>query len=357
MQKIPIISADSHVNEPDNLWAERLPAKYRERAPRVVEEDGVVVRYIEGMRPRRNKKSGASTWEGEDLERMQSGGYDLAKRMKDQDRDGVVGEIIYPSMGLFIFLSPDQDFQMAQAKVYNDWLIEIFKAQPKRFAPVALIPIGNIPAAVAEVQRAVKTGHRGVSVPCQTGDKPAYNSPVYDPLWAAIQDAGVPVNFHAGTGHEPRDERGPGGAVINYLLQAQGDGPRIVSYLCASGVLERFSKLQFVTVETGSAWLAWILTHMDHIYQKHHMWVSPKLQMMPSEYCRRQGHVTFQDDPVGVVARQFTGVQTLMWGNDYPHHEGTWPHSQEAIASMFKDVPLEETKQIVNGNAAKLFRF
>ena len=126
---------------------------------------------------------------------------------------------------------------------------------------------------------------------------------------------------------------------------------------CASGVLQRFPGIHFVTVETGAGWLGWILEHMDLIYHDHQMWVSPKLDMLPSEYWKRQGHTCFMNDHVAVNNRHFTGVQTLLWGNDYPHHEGTWPHSQKAIDEMFAGVPDDEKRQIIGGTAAKIYGF
>jgi predicted TIM-barrel fold metal-dependent hydrolase len=124
-----------------------------------------------------------------------------------------------------------------------------------------------------------------------------------------------------------------------------------------SGVLERFPRLQFVTVETGSAWLAWIMTSMDEIFEKHRMWATPRLAERPSDYVRRQGHVTFQNDPVGVHNRVFTGVDALLWGSDYPHPEGTWPHSRTAVEAQTQGVPEGEKRKMLGETAARLFGF
>ncbi len=351
----PIVSADSHVNEPPELWRERLPQEFRHRAPHTETRDGVDYMIVEGTRPRK-MAGGRIQLEGEDLERSHAGGWNPAARVKDQDRDGVTAEVIYPSNGLGIFVSPDPAYQTAMARTYNDWAREIFGAYRDRFAPAALVPTADIEMAIDEAQRVARMGFRALFMPAQVPARP-YNDARYDPLWAAVQDTGLPVNFHCGTGHEPRGERGPGGAVINYLLHAQGDGPYVISYFAASGILDRFPKLHIVTVETGSAWLAWVVQSMDQIYRQHHMWTYPKLSLLPSELVRRQAHVTFQNDPVGVRNRDVTGVEPLLWGSDYPHHEGTWPHSQKAIAAMFAGVPEAERRQIVGGTAAALYAF
>lgn len=353
--KVPIISSDSHVVEPPELWKERLPKDMRHRAPHVEVRDGVQYVIVEGTHPRK-MGSGRTPLEGEALLKAQAGGWDPAARLKDQDRDGVTGEVIYPTNGLTIFLSPDPALQMAMARAYNDWAYEIFAGYP-RLAVAPLIPTCDIDLAIAEAQRVAGMGFRSVFLPMKVVGRPQYNDPIYDRLWAAIQETGLPINFHVGTGHENRGERGPGGAVINYLLHAQADGAYIACYLSASGVLERFPGIQAIAVETGCAWLGWVLMEMDHIYQKHAQWVQPKLKMLPGEYWRRQGHVTFMHDPVGVATRHFTGISTLLWGNDYPHAEGTWPHSQEALRNQFRGVPEEEVLQIAGGTAAKLYKF
>jgi predicted TIM-barrel fold metal-dependent hydrolase len=130
-----------------------------------------------------------------------------------------------------------------------------------------------------------------------------------------------------------------------------------VAYLCGAGVLARFPELRVVMVECGSGWLAWVLHAMDDAYEKHHMFVQPKLELPPSEYFRRQGAVTFQHDPVGIANLPFTGDRCLMWGSDYPHPEGTWPHSQEALARQLDGVAEEVVERIVYRNAAELYRF
>ena len=142
------------------------------------------------------------------------------------------------------------------------------------------------------------------------------------------EELGLPLTFHSGTGHEPRVVRGPGGAVVNYLIGAQLDGPMVMLTMAAGGALDRFPGLQVVTVETGASWLAWIMTQADAIYDDHSMFASPKLSLKPSELIRRQCAATFMYDPVAINNRAITGVETLMWGNDYPHPEGTWPESQ-----------------------------
>ncbi len=350
------VSADSHVNEPPELFADRMPSRLKARAPHVETVDGIPSLVVEGMRPRKLPK-GRVALEGEALERAQAGGYDPKLRIRDQDRDGIAAEVIYPTLSLqSSFSTPDPELQMALARAYNDWAAETFSGHPDRFAPAGIVPMLDIPEAIREAQRCARMGVRTLFLPCQVPPRP-YNDPAYDAFWDVAQGLNLPLTFHAGTGHEPRVERGPGGAVINYLLGAQLDGAHVLLYFSAGGALDRFPGLRLVTVETGSAWLAWVMTQGDEIYEKHQMWANPKLSRKPSELIRRQCHVTFQNDPVGVHNRVFTGVEPLLWGSDYPHPEGTWPNSHEICARQLEGLPDAEKRAILGGTAARLFGF
>ena len=136
---------------------------------------------------------------------------------------------------------------------------------------------------------------------------------------------------------------------------AEGMNPLVM--LTASGVLQNHPNLKFVLVECGIGWLAWYLTLLDELNRKRHMWHTPKLEMEPSEFFKRQGYVTFGDDEIGLRHRDIIGVDCLMWGSDYPHDEGTFPHSREVIARTFKDIPKRETRRIVAENACELYGF
>jgi predicted TIM-barrel fold metal-dependent hydrolase len=214
----------------------------------------------------------------------------------------------------------------------------------------------DVDDAIAEATRLAEHGCRALFLPARVPSRP-YNDAAYDPFWAVAEDLGLPLTFHSGTGHEPRVVRGPGGAVVNYILGAQLDGPMVLLSMAAGGALDRFPGLQLVTVETGAAWLAWIMTQADVIYEDHRTFASPKLSVEPSALIRRQGHATFMFDPVAINNRQVTGIETLMWGNDYPHPEGTWPSSQDVAVEQFAGVDDDDVAAIVAGNAARVFGF
>lgn len=358
-KKYYMVSTDSHANEPPDLWATRLPQKYRERAPRVVtDENGVQWRYCEGYRPDRIR---IMSFEGEDWVRSQAGA-DPEGRIRDNEQDGIDAEIIFPNKGLAMWATPDPVFANAQCRVWNDWAWEQFGAWPEKMVPVAAVATGDLEGTLAEIERCAALGYKALTLPCKPiwgghdVDHVNYNLPHFDPLWALVEEVGMPVTFHVSTGRDPRASRGNGGAVINYVTHSLSPTIEPVANLCASGVLERFPKIRFATIEAGIGWVPWLLDAMDEAYRKHHMWVRPKLQGLPSDYYRAHGHATFQEDPAGLALAKDWGLAgNFMWANDYPHHEGTWPHSGEAIERTMGGLDEADRAKILGLNAARLF--
>jgi predicted TIM-barrel fold metal-dependent hydrolase len=350
-----LISADNHVFEPVSLWQERLPAAFRERGPRLDTKGEWLVLAIEGMPDRKltrtgNERGRRGAGSGPGL----AGSADAEARLRDMAQDGVVAEVIYPTFGLFIDMIPAADLQMACARVYNDWLAETFLHRPDVFIPSAVVPVRDVESATAELERVVGLGFRAATIPTTPPPGTPYNLPVFDPLWQVASDAALPLSLHTGTGALPQHERGPGGAVINYvkvgLLSAE-----TLSYFAASGVLERFPDLRLVFVETGAGWLAYCCERMDEAFEEHEQWVKPKLEQRPSDYVRRQCHVTLGADRAPLLTREITGVEPLLWASDYPHPEGTFPESQQVVERIFAGVPEADLQAIVHDNAARLY--
>lgn len=357
------ISADSHVQEPESLYQERVPVEFRHRTPHYEIRNGGKYLVREGKKDRRVDLAAARVDEDDmdrEFRRDDSGGRDISVRLSDQERDGIKAEVIYPNHGLSLFSSPDPKYQMAVAKAYNDWMMELFGAHPHRFAPAALVPVADVPAAIAEVRRVSQLGYRVVSIPIAVNDKP-YNLPLYEPLWAAVEDSGLVLSLHTLTGSEDIYPDNIGeediGAFLPYMVLGMAQGQNPVCLLISSGALERHPGMKFVIVESGAGWLGWLLYALDEQAEKKHMWVLPKLEMLPSEYFKRQGHVTFSDDPPALRLLDLTGDRCLLWGSDYPHDEGTFPHSHQVAEKIFVGVPKESKRKIVFENAAKLYGF
>lgn len=356
-----MVSADGHVQEPGDLWKTRIDTKYRERLPGMaVDKEGRRFQKTEGFRPIRLRNI---EFKGEDALRN-GAGQTPDERLADLEADGVDCEILFPNKGLTIWATPDAEFSQAMCHVYNDWAWETFSSYNDRLSPMACVAAADIEGAILEIQRCAKLGFRGLALPC----KPIwgapdhahlnYNLPEFDPLWACIQDVDLPMTFHVSTGRDPRTSRGNGGAVINYAVHSLAPTMEPIANLCSSGVLDRFPKLCFGSVEAGIGWVPWAISALDEAYRKHHMFVRPKLKMLPSEYFRQNGFATFQEDKPGLdLAREHNLTDNFMWANDYPHHEGTWPHSAQAIERTMTALDDGERAKILGLNAARVFKF
>jgi predicted TIM-barrel fold metal-dependent hydrolase len=353
-----LISADSHVMEPLDLWTAHLPPRLRDKGPRIEVNGDVSCMMVEDTIVLRSVRSPASDGSDDDgRDGRPTGQSDPTARLADLDRDGVWGDVIYPNLATFcVYRITDPELQVASCRLYNDWLAERFVDASPRFCPVALLPPLDVSAAVEELRRTRQRGFRAVLLPVHMDARP-YNSPGYEPLWSEAEALGVPLTFHAGSGRDQRPAHGPGGAVINYVVTV-GAGPmETVAYLTGSGVLARHPDLRVTMVECGTGWLAWVLHAMDDAYREHFRFAEPKLDLLPSEYFRRQGSVTFQNDPVGFHNIRFTGDTCLMWGSDYPHSEGTWPESHRYLAEQLAGIPDDTVERVVCTNAARLYGF
>jgi predicted TIM-barrel fold metal-dependent hydrolase len=371
MAELAIISADSHSNEPEELY-DRLPAEYRARAPHEEVIDGKRYLMYEGRGPSPmesphplNEDDMRRYWrDGEALGRVQhrEGGTHIPTRLADQVEDGVTAEVVYPQAVFKLYGSPDPGYQLALAQLYNDWHHEIFGEHPEKFVVSAQIPVIDIQDGINELKRTAKMGYRSFSLPVSMPLAP-YNGSEYDPFWAAAAEAGVPVAFHVFSGGpdgtEPSmepTEPAPGGDQLGQVLgMTEAMYPMV--QMIAGGACERHPDLKFVLAEAGIGWIPWLLVQMDDNHHRRHMWEVPQLEMLPSEYFKRQGYVTFGDDPVALTTLGYYGANRLLWGNDYPHHEGTWPHSREVVEKQFAGIGEEAKRKIVRENAASLYGF
>lgn len=389
--KFFMCSADGHVQEPNTFLYDRIDPAYHHRLPTIAvtkamdvhgkgaksddgkgegkgakgEGDGATEEQFfqkaEGFRPA--KLNWTKPFEGHEKLRNQSGRSPEA-RLADLALDGCDAEILFPNKGLSIWATPDADFSHAMCRAYNEWAWEEFADYNDRLAPMACIAPGALDKAIAEIQRCAALGFKGLSLPAKPVFGPPdvddlnYNLREMEPLWDCIDEVELPVTFHVSTGRDPRTSRSQGGAVINYAVHSLAPTMEPLVNICASGVAERHPKLQFGSIEAGIGWVPWMLTAMDEAYLKHHMWVRPKLEMLPSEYFKRQGFASFQEDPAGLdLAREHGLVDNFLWANDFPHHEGSWPYSAQAIERTMSHLDDGERAKILGLNSARIFRF
>jgi predicted TIM-barrel fold metal-dependent hydrolase len=356
-----LISADSHVLEPPDLYTSRVPAKLRDRAPRMerfAEGDAWV---IEGVDDPINFGLNASAGMDPDAMRpwihwedVREGGHNPAGRIAEQDRDFVDAEILYPTPRLSwaIAANDDAEYQLAMVRAYNDWLAEYCRHAPLRLGGLAMIPNCGVGDAVAELQRAIanpgivggllsRYPHGGLDL--EPGD---------DPLWGFATEAGVPLSIHVTlvTGMPTSHKTKLPGDVRFY------DVPQRILQLIFSGVLDRFPELEIVLAEVDCGWIPYFKEQIDDRYHRLGRGSGLKLTMPPSEYMDRNFSYTYITDHFAVRNRADIGSDRMMWSSDYPHVGADWPNSWRTINADFSGVPEDERDLILAGNARRLYR-
>jgi predicted TIM-barrel fold metal-dependent hydrolase len=365
-----LISADSHVSEPPDLWVERVDRKYRDRAPRLaINPPGRQGAYFlyEGYEPHPIGIGLAAGKSPEELAEFltkgtyadaRPGGWDPAERLKDNELDGVEADVLYTTLGFRIFWLKDAGLQQECFRVYNDWLAEYCSYAPERMAGLALISLYDPQQGAQELRRCAKMGLKGGMIWCSPPEEQPYRSDVYDPFWATAQELQMPISLHAitGMGRESQWDFGPKERYMRATVLPH-EVERSFSVLIFSGVLERFPTLQIVSAENNCGWMPYYFQRMDRVFERSRFASGFELSLKPSEYFQRQMYCTYIDDYIGVANRHFIGVDKLMWSSDYPHQASSWPHSQEVVERDFKDASPEDRFKITRANVAKLYGF
>ena len=366
-----VISSDSHVFEPPDLWTNRIDRRFRDRAPRMERVDGTDELIIEDGQHLAGIGliSGAGLrFETPELithqarfEDVHTGGYDPEQHIKDMELDGVAGEVLYPSQGLFYFKVDDSDLMSAIFRTYNDWLAEFCETNPGRLKGIAMINLDDVAEGIQELERSARLGLVGAMITEYPAEERRYDGTEYEPFWAAAQDLNMPLSLHTATARKgPNRAAGP-----TSVRTASGRANKVflpATSLCDmifSGVFERYPRLNVAVVEFELAWAPHLLGTMDYTYIERQKEASYRFKgdVLPSDFFHRNVYLSFQEDGIGIRMRDVIGVDRLMWGSDYPHAESTFPKSREILESILEGVPQEEKAQIVGGTAAKLYGF
>ena len=287
------------------------------------------------------------------------GASDIAARLADMASEGIDAEIVFPTTGMLNYLIEDRETELASTQIYNDWNDQFFAGYLNTFVRCGLLPVRNLDDTVMEMERLAAKGFTAAMLPSNIPQGvPLYNSPEWDKVFDAAQRLEIVLTLHTATGRpDLRPETGPGGAIINYTDQMR-DAIQSIMYMVAGGTLDRFPGAKVMVVESGASWLAGLAERMDEVAKGHDIFVRPKLSIKPSEIIKRQIYASFQYDRACIMSRSVTGHKGLIWGSDYPHHEGTFPHSREVVAHLFDgiDISEDEKADIVGLNGARLFR-
>jgi predicted TIM-barrel fold metal-dependent hydrolase len=283
-------------------------------------------------------------------------------RLAEMARDGISAEVLIGQVfGRNAGLGPAGE--VAYAQVSNDWLAETYRDYYDRFAPSAVLPFSSVEAATAELVRAAGLGLRPAQVPDVLWEMP-YSSDEWEPFWEAAEGLGVPICVHQASSRSMFAPWRPRGGPVTMPPEAMAIGWGVgntgyvetMGWLLYAGVLERHPNLTFVMTETMAGWMAWAMSFFDHMARTG---VGPMAEAgfsdLPSDYLRRQVKVTFMWDPVALELREYTGIDCLMWGNDYPHPEGAFPNSVDWVEQQFSGIPDDEAHRILAGNACDVY--
>ncbi|MGH7303679.1 MAG: amidohydrolase family protein [Candidatus Rokuibacteriota bacterium] len=371
-----IISADDHIDLqwlPKDLWQKRVPAGWRERAPKVVDTPDGPYWVCGGDRwdPWGGRK-GAAGAQGGRRTALEKGGVlepgvlrptTTALRLADMDRDAVDATVMYgPIVPLLI---ADPELRHVCYRAYNEWLAEFCATAPDRLLGAGLIPIDDAKSAADEVRHLKHLRLRTGMFLAARVEVPLWDES-WEPLWDAAAETGIVIGFHLGGGLRTVTFSGPkasdpGNMGVRVACSTlQMDEP--LAAVIFSGALERHRGLKIVLAETGIGWLPYMVERMDDSYQRFldagDFWRAHgglQLTMAPSAYFRRQVWATFQTDHVGLRLVDVLGDDRVMWASDYPHADSTWPDSQQAIAENFKDVADPARRRILCDNARALY--
>jgi predicted TIM-barrel fold metal-dependent hydrolase len=366
-----ILSSDSHVFEPPDLWQTRIDAPFRDRAPRieriggsdqlVVESDQILsgIGLISNAGARFEAPE-TITGEGR-FEDVQRGGYDPRQHLSDMELDGVAGEVLYPSQGLFYFKVADTELMSAIFRAYNDWIAEFCRTDPSRLKGIAMINLDDVQDGIRELERAAGLGLAGAMITEYPLEHRRYDQPEYEPFWAAAQSLDLPLSLHTATRRQGKI-RGAGDRTLRDASSRATKAFYPALSMCDmifSGVFERHPRLTLAIVEFELAWVPHVLSTMDYTYRERHGEAIYRFKggMLPSDFFRRNVVLSFQEDAVGVRLRDVIGVDNMMWGSDYPHSESTFPRSRQILAEILAGVPDDEQAKIVGGNTARVYRF
>jgi uncharacterized protein len=357
------ISADSHITEPPNIYTDYVDPAFRSRAPRLVTGgptgdfyviDGMPHRIPMGLIAAAGKNAIQLSVEGRWERDEYRGGWDPEVRMADQDRDGIAAEVIYPSVGMLLCNHPDPDYKKSCFDAYNRWLEEYCGAHPDRLLGLGQTAMRSVEEGIEDLRKIKEYGFRGVMLPGfpVVND---YDHAVYDPFYEAAVDLNLPLSFHILTTGSPfaGAPRGPKIATFMSIIRGVQD---VLATMVFGGVFERHPKLKVVCAEADAGWAPHFMYRMDHAYRvQRYALNAPELSRMPSEYFGENVYLTFQDDWVAFKVRNLGNINRLLWANDYPHSDSTWPGSQQLLREHSEGMTDGELNLIVHDNAAALY--
>jgi predicted TIM-barrel fold metal-dependent hydrolase len=364
------ISADSHIVEPGDCYIDRIDPRFRDRAPVGVTDDTVgAMMDIDRGRSRVALGMLSAAGRPADLlnlshyvgwEELYPGGWDPKARLLEEDRDGVSAEVLYPSIGMLLCNHPDADYKKACFDAYNQWLGEFVTEAPDRLIGLGQTALRSPAEGIEDLQRMKALGLAGVMIPgyASCWEEGDYDDPRWDPFWRAAIELKMVPSFHILTsGNDVPGSawqfRGP---KMNSFLGIIRGCQDLIGTFVFGGVFERNPDLKVVCVEADAGWLPHWMRRADHAMVRHHSWLTAaSLSRLPSDYVRDNVYVTFQDDWVAFQTVDLVEHRRLMWANDHPHSDSTFPESQRLLAEHTAHLSDDVRDDIIWRNCAALY--
>jgi predicted TIM-barrel fold metal-dependent hydrolase len=364
-----LVSADSHIAEPPDLWTTRIDRRFRDRAPRLVSNelgDAYVVGNTDlggpiGLMATKAKYIDPETrfgMEGRWTD-VPEGAYDPAARAAELDREGMDAEIVYTSTGLTYFAIKDQEFRRACFRAFNDWLAEHCGGAPKQLFGVAMIATDDIDRSVAELERCVGMGLRGAMISIEQRSGANYGDPTFEKFWSAAEELEVPISLHVAA--TETTWMNTGNRFVDFAAAFTPTMYTVLSMIY-SGLFDRHPKLKVLSVENDAAWPLAVIERMDDRWRLDQIWATergPAAEITsgrkPSEIFHDHIGCTFMRDRTAIVNRDIIGRENLMWGADFPHFDGAWPDSAAVLEGQFEGVPLQDQIAIGRNNVIKFY--
>jgi predicted TIM-barrel fold metal-dependent hydrolase len=288
-----------------------------------------------------------------------AGHTDPHARLADLDADGVDASVMYCEVSAFRYLYLLKEGNREATRAFNQTMSDFSSVDPNRMIVSYQIPIHDIDGAVEEVEWVAKHGGKSLQLPVFPAELglPDYWDTRYDPLWAVIQETGLPICLHIGLNTQleslaQRDPTPQKGIFVGAVALSTAEP---LGMFIMGGVFERFPKLKVVFVEPGLGWVSWWLYIVDDLTTRQG-YDFPAITELPSHYFHRNVSLTFIDEPDAYrQATERLGVENIMWSSDYPHPVSSWPRSQTIVNEMFDDIPAEDRRKIVSGNATRVW--
>lgn len=365
-----LVSADSHIAEPADLWTTRIDRKFLDRAPHLVaNEDGdaYVIPGVDesgslvGLTATKAKYANPDFRFGVNgrWADVPEGAYDPIARAAELDREGIEAEILYTTIGLSLFGIKDCDLRRACFAAFNDWLAEHCAGASKQLFGVAMIATDDIDLSVVELERCANMGLRGamISIGLESGE--SYGDAKFTKFWTAAEGLELPVSLHvAGTETSWNDTNS---MFVNFTCAFTPTMYAITS-MVFSGLFDRHPKLKVLSVENDASWPLAVLERMDDRWTHDERWAPVLGQRSeitsgrkPSQIFHDHVACTFMRDRTAIFNREIIGQENLMWGADFPHFDGAWPNSAAILERQFDGVPLDDQAAIGRNNVIKWY--